>query len=590
MKKHVAFLVFAAVVMVSEPLNSAASGAHVPIPPAKPDIFKQASLQDIQGPLDPHDANLYRRIFDAQDNGAWDQANQYIDALKNRLLMGHVLYQRYMHPHYSSSFAELSEWMRLYANHTGAERVYRLVERKFPDRADDVRAPITTQTLRGMMPSLRHYHATASEGLSLPRSIRRSFHRHISRGQASAALRLINRAEENREIKTDQAARAKARIAATYLHLGEIGKARDLAFQALKQSKGNAPIAGWVSGLTAWRARDYAAAAAFFERTASAQASAWTRSAGAYWAARAHMRVGNHDQVVHWLEQAAEYPRSFYGLIATRALNRDFDFNWSLRRGARAARDQLASLPQIQRAEALMLVGRRDLAEDELATIDTSHDTELRQALGAYAIERNLPGFSLKFASRYRDQKGAYFDLGLYPSNPWMDEASQADQALINAFIRQESRFNSAAKNASGATGLMQIMPSTASFITGNDRLETVDKHQLKDPYINVQIGGSYLDHLMRLDSVDGDLFSLAIAYNAGPGNLARWKRTMADIDDPLLFIEMIPMSETRAFVERVMANYWIYRHRFGQDTPTLEAVASGTWPVYAGLPGRQAY
>ena len=74
-------------------------------------------------------------------------------------------------------------------------------------------------------------------------------------------------------------------------------------------------------------------------------------------------------------------------------------------------------------------------------------------------------------------------------------------------------------------------------------------------------------------------MFSLAIAYNAGPGKLSRWKKEIA-IKDPLLFIELIPSSETRAFVERVLTNYWIYQMQMGIEPTTLLKVAEGHWPV----------
>ena len=74
----------------------------------------------------------------------------------------------------------------------------------------------------------------------------------------------------------------------------------------------------------------------------------------------------------------------------------------------------------------------------------------------------------------------------------------------------------------------------------------------------------------------------MTIAYNAGPGTLSRWKRERKQIKDPLLFIETIPYNETRAFIERVLSNYWIYRMRFNQDTPSLDAVAEGRWARYA--------
>jgi len=71
------------------------------------------------------------------------------------------------------------------------------------------------------------------------------------------------------------------------------------------------------------------------------------------------------------------------------------------------------------------------------------------------------------------------------------------------------------------------------------------------------------------------------IAWNAGPGNLMKWQKRLSDVDDPLLFIESIPAYETRAFVERVMTNFWIYRIRLGEELTSLEDVASGRRPSY---------
>jgi soluble lytic murein transglycosylase-like protein len=68
-------------------------------------------------------------------------------------------------------------------------------------------------------------------------------------------------------------------------------------------------------------------------------------------------------------------------------------------------------------------------------------------------------------------------------------------------------------------------------------------------------------------------------AYNGGPGNLLKWKNNARFYDDPLLFIEVIPSAETRIYIERVMANYWIYNMRFGNKNHTLEQLAVGMWP-----------
>ena len=73
----------------------------------------------------------------------------------------------------------------------------------------------------------------------------------------------------------------------------------------------------------------------------------------------------------------------------------------------------------------------------------------------------------------------------------------------------------------------------------------------------------------------------MVAAWNAGPGKLNRWFQTLKYNNDPLLFIESIPAKETRIFVERVIANYWVYRERFHQPLNTLDALATGKWPLY---------
>ncbi|MEC7538502.1 MAG: lytic transglycosylase domain-containing protein, partial [Pseudomonadota bacterium] len=99
-----------------------------------------------------------------------------------------------------------------------------------------------------------------------------------------------------------------------------------------------------------------------------------------------------------------------------------------------------------------------------------------------------------------------------------------------------------------------------------------------------IELGQSYVQHLLAFPGIDGNLFYTTVAYNGGPGNLNRWRRTSEYQDDPLLFIESVPSRETRVFVERVLTNLWIYRYRLGQPTPSLDAIAAGTWPRYNRL------
>ena len=123
----------------------------------------------------------------------------------------------------------------------------------------------------------------------------------------------------------------------------------------------------------------------------------------------------------------------------------------------------------------------------------------------------------------------------------------------------------------------MQLMPATARYVARAAGLAGVA--HLSRPESNIALGQKYLKMLLADENVDGDLFRLAAAWNAGPGNLERWRRDPQTVKDPLLFIETIPSGETRAFIEHVLANLWIYRHRLGQSSPSLDALAAGRWP-----------
>ena len=115
-------------------------------------------------------------------------------------------------------------------------------------------------------------------------------------------------------------------------------------------------------------------------------------------------------------------------------------------------------------------------------------------------------------------------------------------------------------------------------------RFHSHGRRKLFDPTINMDVGQRYIGYLLKREGVEGDLFRLAVAYNGGPGNLLKWLRQMGRIDDPLLFIETIPSLETRHFIERVIANLWIYRARLGQPLPSLDAIAAGDPPAYISL------
>lgn len=150
-----------------------------------------------------------------------------------------------------------------------------------------------------------------------------------------------------------------------------------------------------------------------------------------------------------------------------------------------------------------------------------------------------------------------------------------ANPALVHAIIMQESRFNGKARSSAGARGLMQLMPNTAKHI---DKGGYKSPEQLFDEAYNVKLGSRYIKILADQPSIGDNPHLMLAAYNNGPYNLERWlKKAPEDVRaDPLLTIEMYPTSETRAFIERVMANMWVYERMLNKrNSPSLEKIAA---------------
>ncbi len=552
--------------------------------PKKPSI----PTLPVKGSLSSRDEDLYRKIFAAQDAGDMSDAAGMMADLDNGLLMGHVLAQRYLHKSYRAEFPELKSWLKSYGDHPQAERIYKLANARAP-KGDGVTAPPTKNYIAaphgaGAFLAKKTYktsHKRSDDQAKAVDDLTRSIRRHVQNDEPTQAWNLLKTSGAAKYLDSVEHDALRAVVASGYLYVAKFDDAELHAGSAFRRSGKYAPISGWIYGLANWQQGHYARAVQGFETAAtSPYSSGGMISAASYWAARSHMKQGHHKDVSKWLKISAAYERTFYGLLAQRALGHDFTFDWDAPELTSARARHVESHDAGKRANALIRVGQIALAESELSHGDIAKNEKAREALMAYALTHNLPALALKLGTALSSKEKIY-DAALYPLMPWQPaNGYRIDRALIHALIRQESRFNAAAENEnSGATGLMQLMPATARYVAGTDT-----DPALKDPATNLEIGQKYVENLLSQPSVGQDLLSLAIAYNAGPGKLAKWKSVRGAVTDPLLFIETIPYAETRAFVERVLSNYWIYRMRLQQETTSLDAVVQGQWARYAAL------
>jgi soluble lytic murein transglycosylase-like protein len=129
----------------------------------------------------------------------------------------------------------------------------------------------------------------------------------------------------------------------------------------------------------------------------------------------------------------------------------------------------------------------------------------------------------------------------------------------------------------------MQVMPTTAAELSG-DRGFVSDPERLFQPNVNARLGQAYVNRVLSMPAINGDLLRTAASYNAGPGPMVAAVRKLGPDADPLLLIETIDVPQARDYVEKVVAAYWIYQRMNGRPLNTLDAVASGATAISLAL------
>jgi soluble lytic murein transglycosylase len=317
----------------------------------------------------------------------------------------------------------------------------------------------------------------------------------------------------------------------------------------------------WLAGNAANKLGRFADAARMFDRYGRAARSSQTRTKGFYWAARAAFNAGQKAQSDAWLQQAAASPDQFYGQLALERLGRrvtppspTFATPSSTERSAFMAK------PLVQATRAL---GDMDRWSDQSLFVraiaeqaETVSDRILAAQFGRTIGRQDL---GVWVAREARNKGQSFYDPAGFPEVT-LPSAYSHNWALAHGITRQESSFDRAAVSHAGARGLMQLMPGTARETAGKVGLPYDFGRLTTDPAYNVMLGSSYFDRLL---GEWGGQAALAVAsYNAGSGNVRKWVRANGDPRggaDIVTWIEAIPYSETRNYVQRVLENAVVY-------------------------------
>lgn len=527
--------------------------------------------------LSAADVALYKQIMAAERAGQFAKAESLMAQVSDPSLIGYAEAQHFLSASPKSVAAKpLVEWLQKYRDLAVADHIYRLAVDRSTKKVRRHHKTITVAVVTNIpAPTGAGYRSGGYEDQELPepvpssdaaRQVMPAMLAAIKAGQPDQALALMAQVQAP---NADMAVLAH-RIAASYRAEGRDADAYRLATTV---SDPSVPQLMWDAGFAAYRLGDWANAAAQLEKLAGTPAAQdHLRAQGAFWAARAHMQSGDPLKVVTLLNFAAEKEPSFYGQIAERILGIDTETGFADAVLTLADFNDLMAVPSARRAVALWQIGENEFVGSELNRAFVGNNERLDPAMAALARMLGVPNVELR-ASEASAARGLML-TGLFPVPPYNpDDGYRLDSSLVLAFARIESRFQTGATSPAGARGLMQLMPHTASL------LGVSDPDTLYTPSTCLAVGQRYIERLLR--SLDGNLLELGGAYNAGPGAVTRWRNTKAGGDDPLLFVESIPVAETRSYVKRLMMYHWLYRRRFGQDAHSLDEISAGAWPIY---------
>ncbi|TVQ54701.1 MAG: lytic transglycosylase domain-containing protein [Rhodobacteraceae bacterium] len=339
----------------------------------------------------------------------------------------------------------------------------------------------------------------------------------------------------------------------------------------------------WLAGWIALRhLRDPARAAAHFETLWNAVGTPISRGRAGFWAGRAREAMGDAAGARTWWLRAAEHATAFYGQLAaeragvdvTAALAaRDGVADW--RRGAFAGGDTARAIQLLHQA------GEPAMTRQFLVALSAAQTRrEDIAAVGALALALDRPDAAVAVGKAAAQRGEIIMDI-YFPVTSMAAADGPVEPAFAKSIARQESEFNSDAVSRAGARGVMQLMPATAQAVARDLGLAFDNARLTADPVYNARLGKAYLAR--RMAQYGGARILAAAAYNAGAGRVDEWLGRFGDPRSPnvdaLDWIETIPFTETRNYVQRVMEGLHIYRARLGAPMSPVGFAASLTDP-----------
>jgi soluble lytic murein transglycosylase len=288
-----------------------------------------------------------------------------------------------------------------------------------------------------------------------------------------------------------------------------------------------------------------------------------SRARGAYWLGRTYEALGDKQSAEQAYESAAALDVTFYGQLAATKLYADPTIAARPEPAIPApVRSRFFSRDVVRAVERLHDIGEKDRARVFFKSIvDQSTERADFVLLSELAYQIRRPDLAIE-AAKAANQKNILVAAGGFPV---LDQPmpKAPEPAFTLALIRQESMFNPDAASPAGAHGLMQLMPHTAKAVAQKLGIRFKDA-RLCEPDYNLRLGTAFVQS--QIESFNGSYVLALAGYNAGPARVREWMQQIGDPRDPQIdpidWIELIPVPETRNYIQRIIENLQIYRAR----------------------------
>lgn len=295
-----------------------------------------------------------------------------------------------------------------------------------------------------------------------------------------------------------------------------------------------------------------------------------------YWLGRTQAALGNQEAARTWYAQAAQHSTTFYGQLAAHALDAKQILQLpETTHISSEGRHKFERREVVRAARILVELDQEDRLRPFILRLVNTADTPEEHKLVA-ELARNLRRVDLAVMSSKRSaRQNIILVRESYPLVEPMLRTEAPETALVLALSRQESEFNQFAVSSAGARGLMQLMPATAKGVAKELKLDFQPNKLTESASYNVQLGTRYLSGLLR--NWDNNYVLALAAYNAGEGRVRRWIQEWGDprnsTVDVIDWIELIPFSETRNYVQRVLEGVQIYRALLNTEPPPIDRI-----------------